>query len=364
MQAATFTAMLLLSGGSPDHWMTIAGQWAQEGHVMRCIEAPGVIRTTFESDRYTLEFDYRLVAETEAWIALHSRMTTGGDRFKLTRKGIIAADGDHEPIPLREVSPETWMHARIEADGGRISICTTVDGEPYGSLQHSTDGDARGFIRFETLHRGFEVRELQVIEPAFVPLFDGHSLEGWEIMYPKDHRDPGWVMREGEVVCRGRRSSWLRSQRTYDNYVLRLEYHLPPRGNSGIFQRAPITGRCSRIGFEIQLLDDDAFYGEVLPEHNTGAIYDGLAPRVRVPAPAGTWNAIEVLCDGPRVRTTLNGIELYDVNLDEPGLDTNARIRPLATRQRRGFIGLQDHNHEVRFRHVRLMPLPGGQECP
>ncbi len=356
-KAATFSAMLLLADGSLDHWITIAGQWAMHDDVLVCEAAPGVIRTTFESDHYVLEFDYRLNKDAEAWIALNSRMTTGGDQFKLTRRGIIAEYGDANRWSADPVSPETWLHADIEVDPHRIHVATSAEGKSIEGFQHDTIKYSRGFIRFETLQPGLEIRNLRVTEPDFLPMFDGETLNGWEIMYPKDPNDPGWVMRDGEVVCRGRRSSWLRSSRTYDNYVLRLEYNLPPRGNSGIFQRAPITGRCSRIGFEIQLLDDYSFYGQLRPAHHTGSIYDGVAPEVRVPTPAQTWNAIEVHCEGQRIRTTLNGVELYDVRLDDPGLVIDERIRPLAHRQTRGFIGLQDHNHEVRFRNVRLREI-------
>jgi hypothetical protein len=188
-------------------------------------------------------------------------------------------------------------------------------------------------------------------------MFDNSTLNGWEIVRPADPDDPGWVNDNGVVRCRSRRSSWLRTLRTYDDFILRLEYEMPPAGNSGIFLRAPIEGRVSRIGMEVQLLDDAAFRGRVGPASHTGAVYDGIAPEVRVPAPARQWNAIEILCDGKRIRTTLNGIGLYDAQLDDAEKDTNSHKRPLATRRTVGFIGLQDHSHPVKFRRVRIQEL-------
>ena len=91
---------------------------------------------------------------------------------------------------------------------------------------------------------------------------------------------------------------------------------------------------------------------------HTGSIYDGIGPELRVPAPVNQWNAIEIHLEGQRIRTTLNGTQLYDARLDNPDVDTNSHRRPLATRQVVGFIGLQDHSTIVRFRNVRIRELP------
>jgi hypothetical protein len=140
--------------------------------------------------------------------------------------------------------------------------------------------------------------------------------------------------------------------------VLRLEFQLPPRGNSGVFLRAPIIGRVSRNGLEIQLLDDLPDRGHIKPAQHTGSIYDGIAPEILVPSPIQQWNALEIHLDGKRIRTTLNGVQLYDAELTDTEKDTNSHRRPLATRRVVGFIGLQDHSTEVKFRHIRIRELP------
>jgi hypothetical protein len=194
-------------------------------------------------------------------------------------------------------------------------------------------------------------------EADFKPMFKPDSLEGWEIVNAKDPDDPGWVIENGVVRCRPRKSSWLRTLETHDDFILRLEYWLPPQGNSGVYVRAPIEGRVSRIGLEIQLLDDVGFRGKLKPAQYTGSIYDGIAPEVRTPCPTEEWNALEIFCRGKRVRTTLNSVVLYDATLDDVEKDSNSHQRPLATRRLEGFIGLQDHSAPVRFRHVRIQDL-------
>ncbi|HIJ66105.1 MAG TPA: DUF1080 domain-containing protein, partial [Candidatus Hydrogenedentes bacterium] len=76
--------------------------------------------------------------------------------------------------------------------------------------------------------------------------------------------------------------------------------------------------------------------------------------------PAGEWNAAEVLCDGPRIRTTMNGKQLYDIQTTDYTSRKDDRL-PLAQRPMRGHIAIQDHGTEVWFRKVRIKPLPGGE---
>jgi hypothetical protein len=333
-------AMVLFAGRDLDGWIPIAGTWEAREQAMVCTAAPGVIRNAFESDAYTLSFEYRAPADGDCRLAVHSRMTTGGVVIPLST-------GD---------ASDVWRHLEVRVTPE--SAIVEMEADDREARTYRAKAGSRGFVRFESMKPGLMIRNVKVGEPGFVPMFDGKTLDGWEIMYPRDPDDPGWVIEDGVVKCRGRRSSWLRTWRTYDNFVLRLEYQLPPRGNSGVFVRAPIHGRVSRNGMEFQLLDDYTFYGEIKPAQHTGSIYDGVAPEVRVPAPARQWNAIEVTCDGKRVRAVLNGIQLYDTTVDDEDKDTNSHLRPLATRRTVGFIGLQDHSSVVRFRHVRLRELP------
>jgi hypothetical protein len=75
--------------------------------------------------------------------------------------------------------------------------------------------------------------------------------------------------------------------------------------------------------------------------------------------PAGQWNDQEILCDGRRLRVTLNGSVIVDADLDE--------VRPIdgnqhpGLRHEKGHIGLHAHGNygaEVAFRHIRLKRLP------
>jgi len=351
MKLMPLALMIVFGGENLDGWIPISGQWAVKDNAITCIHAPASIRTAFESDQYTLQFEYRGIGQ----LFVHSRMTTSGTKQYLTAGGV------RQSLSVGNADdPNEWICVRIEVAPKRINVRSSLGPQCRQlHLEHQTQcgRNGRGFIRFVADAAGLQIRNVRVSEPGFKTMFDDTSLDGWEIVRPANPDDPGWVNEKGVVRCRSRRSSWLRTLRTYDNFILRLEYEMPPAGNSGIFIRAPIEGRVSRIGMEIQLLDDAAFRGRIGAAGRTGSIYDGVAPEVQVPAPAKQWNAIEVLCDGKRVRTILNAIQLYDVQIDNAEKDTNSHKRPLATRRTVGFIGLQDHSHPVKFRRVRIQEL-------
>jgi hypothetical protein len=171
----------------------------------------------------------------------------------------------------------------------------------------------------------------------FVPLFDGKTFQGWEYV-----RDPiGWSVVSGVLCCSGEGRGWLRTARTYRDFVLRLEYAIGEAGNSGIFLRSLLEGRPAYNGMEMQILDD---HGAPVSPTCSGALYDAVAPTRNVARPAGDWNTVEITCIGSRVSIVLNDERVIDVDLD--AYDT------LRGRPREGYIGLQNHHSPVKFRTV------------
>ncbi len=356
--AMTFVGLMLLFNSKDlDGWVTLEGKWAVEHATIVCTAAPAAIRASYESDAYEAQFEYRKADKGLHELFVHSKMIAGGARLVLTPAGALAGESA-DSGQARAGDPDKWIKVRLKVDGGKVMVRSmTSRGEPLGEAELTLPEGARGFLRFQSTEPGLELRNIAARETDFRPMFDGRTLKGWEILYPKDPNDPGWVAHaDGTIECRGRRSGWLRTLESYSDVIVRLEYQLPPSGNSGLFLRAPIEGRVSRIGLEFQLLDDEA-YPKLKPAQHTGSVYDGIPPEVQVPAPANQWNALEVMVDGKHVRTILNGVQLYDAQLDDAKKDTNSDVRPLSTRRLEGFIGLQDHSTPVRFRNVRIREL-------
>jgi hypothetical protein len=191
---------------------------------------------------------------------------------------------------------------------------------------------------------------------GFTPLFNGKDLTGWKIRASKDEN---WIVDEGLLVCTGKGSGWIGTEKEYASFELRLEYRLPPAGNSGVYLRAPAEGWISRVGMEIQLLDDDhPKYAKLDFYQYTGALYHVVAPQQRATKPAGQWNDMTIHLEGRRLLVRLNGKQLQNTDLDGCLKDpVVAKEHPGLTRTT-GLIGLQNHHDRVEFRNVRVKELP------
>ena len=191
------------------------------------------------------------------------------------------------------------------------------------------------------------------------PLFAAAGLSGWvEEQHDKFRaRNPGvistWKLRDGVLSCDGSHGNcgFLRSERVVSDFTLRLRYRMSSGCNSGVCFRipAPYRGRegdpqPSETGFEVQIRDDQ---GEGPSLTSTGAIYNVRAPEVNVARAAGEWNDLQIEAQGSRIRATLNGRTVQD--LDQ---ETEAMLRK---RPRSGHLVFQNHGFDIEFRDVRLI---------
>jgi hypothetical protein len=188
-------------------------------------------------------------------------------------------------------------------------------------------------------------------------LFASGDLTGWveeqHDFFKKKHPNAStWSVKEGIVSCDGSLGNcgFLRLDRKLTDFTLRLEYRMSPECNSGVCIRvpAPYNGLPdetlpSKTGYEVQILDD-AGAGPSL--YSTGALYGAVPPEANAARPAGEWNEMEIVCRGPRIRVTLNGRVVQDVDQTELGA--------IKDRKRTGYLMLQNHGHATDFRNLRL----------
>jgi hypothetical protein len=187
-------------------------------------------------------------------------------------------------------------------------------------------------------------------DPGFVALFDGHDLAGWHMMGKQDwHADHGILWTEGE-------GGWLRSDRRYADFTLRLEYRVTPGAASGIFLRSAEQGNPAFTGLEISLLDDA---GQSTDLHSTGAIYGAVIPLYSVGYKAGEWNQVEISCVGRHLTMYLNGNRIHKIDFDDPAF-VFAEQRPLSRVPNEGYIGLESRTRRVDFRSLRIQVLKPG----
>jgi hypothetical protein len=164
----------------------------------------------------------------------------------------------------------------------------------------------------------------------------------------------GWetIEREGDaLIIDGSGKGTLFTEAAWRDFEVSLEWRLPEGGNSGLFLRAPLRGRASKHGIEIQLLGDQ---GAPPTKTSSGALYGVRAPLLNATRPPGQWNRLHVRLYRSQLRVEMNGHVLHDLRLD---------AHPdLRHRRQYGHTGLQDHRSRAEFRrvHIRPLPDPGG----
>lgn len=188
-----------------------------------------------------------------------------------------------------------------------------------------------------------------------MPLFNGVDFEGW---YAKDGDIDSWQFDNGVLSCIKKGGGWLTTQKQYENFILRLEWRIPPGGNSGVGIRYPKKGDPAHKGMEIQVLDDDSKdHANLKPAQYTGGIYYQVAAERGHAKPPGEWNSYEITCNGAKVKVVLNEVTVMDADMDEHTEGHGGHL-PLSKRPRKGHIGVQSHDTRVDYRNIKVKVLP------
>jgi len=216
-----------------------------------------------------------------------------------------------------------------------------------------------GFI---TLTRGADTAS----EPAWEPLFDGKTTNGWQTFKTRTFPANGWVIEpDGSLhhLPKGGGGD-LVSEREFRSFDLEWEWKIAPGGNSGV-KYLVLDARPQPIGHEYQLIDDsghpDSQRG---PKWQTAAFYDVLAANDARPKPPGEWNKSRILVERRHVEHWLNGVKVLEYELGSPEVlaaVANSKFKDVKElpfgRKYPGRILLQDHGDEIWFRNIRVRDL-------
>ena len=201
-------------------------------------------------------------------------------------------------------------------------------------------------------------------EPGdFTPLFNGKDLSGW---VPVNVAPKTFVVKDNMIVCDGRPTGVMRTERMYENFVLELEYmHLVPGGNAGLFvwsDAITAPGVPFTRSVEVQILDgsnseNHTSHGDIFSIHGATMKPDRPHPRgamrclpsERRANPAGQWNHYRVVCNDGKIKLSVNGKEVSG------GYDCWPR---------KGYICLESEGGVVHYRNLRIKELPSTNPKP
>jgi hypothetical protein len=193
------------------------------------------------------------------------------------------------------------------------------------------------------------------VKQGFVSIFNGKDLTGWviEAKPVKGVLGKAFTARGGELrgIPPHDCPTWLRSEKTYENFILRFDYKIPYYCESGLVIHSPLHGPLSRVGIKIVLTEDTARGAKT---QHTGAIL-AISPAKKVVAKKhSTWYPMEVHMDYPLLRVKVGGEVVQEIDCQK---DSKLRYR-----LRQGYIGFTSHGSPVSFRNIRIKELPAKEE--
>ncbi len=359
-----------------EHWRVENGEIVNDGH--------GVYLTTDrEFGDYELHIDYKTVAKADSGIYL--KATPQVQIWDFTEEGgkwNIGADkgsgglwnnspgsAGKDPLVLADKPFGQWNRLRIIQVGARTTIY--LNGQlvvNHAILENYWDRKSplfpRGVIQLQThggeiRWRNIFVREIPADEAnsilashggdGFQPVFNGQDLKGWAGAVEN------YEVRDGAIVCRPGKGGTLYTEEQFDDFVVRLEFRLPPGGNNGLAIRYPGSGDPAYSGMcELQVLDSEhSKYATLDPRQYHGSAYGMVAAHRGFLRETGQWNFQEVTVQGPTIRVELNGNMILNADLSQVTELMGNRPHP-GKDLARGHFGFAGHSDPVEFRNVLI----------
>lgn len=361
------------------HWRVENGDLVNDGH--------GVYLTTDREFRdFELWIDYKTVAKADSGVYL--KATPQVQIWDYTEEGgkwMIGADKGSgglwnnsagapgkDPLVLADKPFGQWNRLRILQVGARTTVYLNdklvVDNAvmenfwdrraplfPQGPIQLQTHG---GEIRWKNIF----LREIPADEAnrmlaggggeGFQSVFNGKDFTGWA--GPVEN----YEIRDGAIVCKPGKGGTIYTKDEYDDFVVRLEFKLPPGGNNGLAIRYPGSGDTAYQGMcELQVIDSEhPKYATLDARQYHGSVY-GMVPAHRgFLRPTGEWNFQEVTVQGPQIKVELNGNVILDADVSQVKEFMGNRPHPGKDRTQ-GYLGFAGHSDPVEFRNVQIKRL-------
>ena len=363
------------------HWRAAGDELINDG-------AGKFATTTKDYGDFELLVEYQTVAKADSGIYLRgvpqvqiwdstntSQFNLGADKGSGGLWNNAEGSPGRDPLVKADRPFGEWNAVRILMVGARVTVWLNgrlvVD---HAHLQNHHDRTipipARGPIQLQThggevRWRNIFLREIGTAEsnqilssrggsPAFKSVFNGRDFTGWD--GPVDN----YQVVDGTIVCRPNKGGTIYTQEEFADFVVRLEFKLPPGGNNGLALRYPGSGDTAYVGMaECQVIDDnyEQVKGRKLdPRQVHGSIYGMVGATPGYQRPIGEWNYEEVTVRGSTVKVELNGTVVLEADVAKVTEFMANSAHPGKDRKS-GHFGFAGHNDPLAFRAVRIKRL-------
>ncbi len=207
---------------------------------------------------------------------------------------------------------------------------------------------------------------------GWVSLFDGKTTAGWH-SYGKTAAGDAWKVADGVLFLdTAKKEGWqttggdICTADEYENFHLKLEWKIAPKGNSGIiFYIHEDTAKYDYVwktGPEMQVLDNDGHDDGKIIKHHAGDLYDLISCSKETVKPVGEWNQVEIISLNGKLDFILNGTNvvsttMWDDNWKKLIAGSKFKDMPDFGTYKKGRIALQDHGNMVSYRNIRIKKL-------
>jgi hypothetical protein len=281
-----------------------------------------------------------------------------------------------DPLVKADRAFGEWNHFRVIMVGARVSVwlndqlvvdhallenyydrATPVP--PRGPIQLQTHG---GEIRWRNVfireigsdEANQLLRQRSTADSAFKSVFNGKDFSGWS--GPTEN----YLVTDGAIVCRPRKGGTIYTAEEFSDFIVQLEFKVPPGGNNGLALRYPGSGDAAYVGMaESQVLDDNyekATGNKIDPRQAHGSAYGMVAAARGYQHPTGEWNFEEVTVKGSTIKVELNGTVILDADLSKVTEYMADHAHPGKDRQS-GSFGFAGHNDPVAFRAIKIKKI-------
>jgi hypothetical protein len=277
---------------------------------------------------------------------------------------LVAADqlvGEWNKLRIVQVGERVsvWLNDKLVVDHARMENYFEKDRRNplprIGPIQLQTHG---GEVRWRNLY----VREIGADEAnrilagkndsGFKSVFNGKDFTGWA--GPIEN----YEIQDGAIVCRPSKGGTIYTTDEFSDFIVRLEFKLPPGGNNGLAIRYPGQNDTAYGGMcELQVLDnDDPKYARLDSRQFHGSAYGMAAAKRGYLRPVGEWNFQEVTVKGSTICVELNGTRILDCDLSKITEYLDNKPHPGKDRPS-GHFGFAGHSDPVAFRNIVIKPL-------
>jgi hypothetical protein len=250
--------------------------------------------------------------------------------------------------------PEAWNEYTITCRGNHVMInlngfqtMELIDNDKEGRCMEGVlalqlHGGAPMWVEFKDIR----LKELKENYGEALRLFNGKDLKGWSFV-PETLKDV-WSVKDGVLVNLGKPRGYIRTDKDYTNFVIRMQVRHLTKGNGGVLLRAVGADKVWPKSIECQGMVENKgdiwnigrFPMKVAEDRTKGRrtkkIHDSNEK------PMGEWNEYEMTINKGDLRILVNGLT--------QNIATECEEVP-------GKICLQSEGSHMEFRNIVLIPI-------